>query len=174
VLYAHRYVLDNKTNDNIINNRCVVVEATRNGKQRVFRTNSSGIYRPAESISLPHSHALQDRQGRHRKTLREKAERERAEHRSKRLQLELRYEEYCRHEVERYLEEELGGNEYKILFAAKKQELALTYRNLIFNPASLTEMSHAGVRSEIMQRVKLQTFEKFCAGIGVRLFGEDI
>jgi hypothetical protein len=94
--------------------------------------------------------------------------------RSKRLQFELRYEEYCRHEVERYLEEELGGNEYKILFAAKKQELALTYRNLIFNPASLTEMSHAGVRSEIMQRVKLQTFEKFCAGIGVRLFGEDI
>lgn len=100
------------------------------------------------------------------RTLREKVEREKLEHRSKLLQLELRYEEYCRQEAERYLEEELGGDEYKSLFAAKKQQFTAAYRSLALNPASLTEMAHAGVRSEIMQRVKLQTFEKFCAEVG--------
>ena len=94
--------------------------------------------------------------------LREAAEREKGERHTKRIQLELAYEEYRRQEADRYLEEELESGEYKRLFTAKRQELADRFRSLQLNPASLTEMAHAGVRSEIPGRLKLQTFEDFC------------
>lgn len=96
------------------------------------------------------------------KSLREEALRENALHGMKRAELKVEYEDYRRGEAERYLEEELAGAEYKRIFAAKKQELATAYKSLLLNPASLTEMAHAGVRSEIMCRLQLQSFEKFC------------
>ena len=137
-------------------------EVIRRARPGTFRNPPGLLISFVEGNLTPPNHFESSRL----KTLRDRAEREKAEHRSKRLQLELRYEEYCRQEAERYVEEELAGDEYKSLFAAKKHELTLAYRSLALNPISLTEMAHAGVRSEIMQRAKLQNFQEFCAELG--------
>jgi hypothetical protein len=93
--------------------------------------------------------------------LREALQAEAAEEQLRRFQLQSAYEEYRKERIEQYIDEELDPEEYKRLFTAHKKELALKYKSLHLNPTSLAELAHGGVRTEIMDRIAVLTFEQF-------------
>jgi TorA maturation chaperone TorD len=86
---------------------------------------------------------------------------EAAEDQQRRLQLQSAYEEYRKERIEQYIDEELDPEEYKRLFTAHKKELVLNYKSLHLNPTSLTELAHGGVRTEIVDRIAVLTFDQF-------------
>ena len=63
--------------------------------------------------------------------------------------------------VEQYIDEELDPEEYKKLFTAHKKEVASKYKSLQLNPASIGEIAHGSVRTEIMTRIPVLTFKEF-------------
>jgi S-adenosylmethionine:tRNA-ribosyltransferase-isomerase (queuine synthetase) len=93
--------------------------------------------------------------------LREAVQAEAAADQLRRLQLQSAYEEYRKERIEQYIDEELDPEEYKRLFTAHKKELALKYKSLHLNPTSLTELAHGGVRTEIVDRIAVLTFDQF-------------
>jgi hypothetical protein len=93
--------------------------------------------------------------------LREAAQVEAAEDQVRRFQLQSAYEEYRKERIEQYIDEELDPEEYKRLFTVQKKELSVKYKSLHLNPTSLTELAHGGVRTVIMARIALLTFEQF-------------
>jgi hypothetical protein len=77
------------------------------------------------------------------------------------LQVENAYEDYKRERVEQYIDEELDPEEYKKLFTAHKKEVASKYKSLQLNPTSASELAHGSVRTEIMARIPVLSFEEF-------------
>jgi hypothetical protein len=93
--------------------------------------------------------------------LREAAQADGVEDRLRSVQLQAAYEEYRKERIEQYIEEELDPDEYKRLFTAQKKDLASRYKSLHLNPTSLAEVAHGAVRTEIMDRIAVLTFEQF-------------
>ena len=93
--------------------------------------------------------------------LREAAQLQAAEEHTRKIQLENAYEDYKRERVEQYIDEELDPEEYKKLFTAHKKEVTSKYKSLQLNPASIGEIAHGSVRTEIMTRIPVLTFEEF-------------
>lgn len=95
--------------------------------------------------------------------LRQAAQLAAAEEQARKLQLQSAYEEYRKERIEQYIDEELDPEEYKRLFAAHKRDFAVKYKSLQLNLTSLAELAHGGVRTEIMERIPVLTFEQFSA-----------
>jgi hypothetical protein len=93
--------------------------------------------------------------------LRESARLQAAEEHMRKLQLENAYEDYKRERVEQYIDEELDPEEYQTLYTAHKKEVASKYKSLQLNPMSIAEIAHGSVRTEIMARIPVLTFEEF-------------
>jgi hypothetical protein len=95
-----------------------------------------------------------------KRQLREAAARERQESVDQIRQQELAYEDYCRAEVDRYLQENAADQALAMKIEARKQELAVHYKGLL--PETLQEIALGAIRAELVKEVPALTYEQFC------------
>jgi len=91
--------------------------------------------------------------------LRQAAQQAAAEEDLRRLQLENAYEHYKRERVDQYIDEELAPEDYQKLFAVHRKAVAAKYK--AFSPGSITEIAQGLVRTELMTKIPILTFEQF-------------
>ena len=100
---------------------------------------------------------------RRKKQIREEARRADEARRNEAIKLQEAYEQYQAGELDRYIDEEMPKSEYRKMYDQKLKEYTQRHHYLSkWKPEMLEHVINHAVRTELMKRVPLISYEAFC------------
>jgi|WetSurMetagenome_2_1015567.scaffolds.fasta_scaffold336531_1 hypothetical protein len=98
-----------------------------------------------------------------KKALFEKAKQARERQIEKQTVLELAYDDYRAKALESYISRQYSDQEYKALVEKKRQEMLHQHHQMKYwKPDVLTRFLKGAMRSDLEEKLPLQSFESFC------------